>query len=118
MGTLEDVTDDKLPHDVAEQLRLLSSHFKEVENHQLNQHSNVLDDADVTLQNIDGDNDDSASHVLRDHVTDDPNMKMKNDSDISDENIQPELRGQWVNPPSYTHTYLYTFPVLLLYLMA
>ncbi|CCC70624.1 hypothetical protein NCAS_0F01400 [Naumovozyma castellii] len=94
LGTLEDVTDDKLPHDVAEQLRLLSSHFKEVENHQLNQHSNVLDDADVTLQNIDGDNDDSASHVLRDHVTDDPNMKMKNDSDISDENIQPELRGQ------------------------
>lgn len=51
---LEDTQDDKLPRDVAEQLRLLSSHFKDVE--------------------AQGGEDKK--------------------EDISDENIQPELRGQ------------------------
>lgn len=51
---LEDTQDDKLPRDVAEQLRLLSSHFKDVE----------------------------------------AQSAEEKKEDISDENIQPELRGQ------------------------
>ncbi|CAR29195.1 hypothetical protein ZYGR_0Z01160 [Zygosaccharomyces rouxii] len=51
---LEDTQDDKLPRDVAEQLRLLSSHFKDVE----------------------------------------AQTAEEKKEDISDENIQPELRGQ------------------------
>ncbi|QLQ78139.1 hypothetical protein HG537_0A03860 [Torulaspora globosa] len=61
---LDDAQDDKLPRDVAEQLRLLSSHFKEVEAHNLN---NSEPDEETKL-------------VVKD--------------DIPDENIQPELRGQ------------------------
>lgn len=63
---LDDTPDDKLPRDVAEQLRLLSSHFKDVEAHNLN-HPN-------------GEHDDEGKLVVKD--------------DIPDENIQPELRGQ------------------------
>lgn len=63
---LDDTQDDKLPRDVAEQLRLLSSHFKDVEAHNLN-HSGM-------------DPDDETKLVVKD--------------DIPDENIQPELRGQ------------------------
>ncbi|CCD26402.1 uncharacterized protein NDAI_0H02280 [Naumovozyma dairenensis CBS 421] len=41
LSTLEELPDDKLPHDVAEQLRLLSSHFKDVDNnHPLNHGNN------------------------------------------------------------------------------
>ncbi|CCF55503.1 hypothetical protein KAFR_0A00650 [Kazachstania africana CBS 2517] len=62
---LDDIqNDDKLPHDVAEQLRLLSSHFKDVE----------------TASNKDDDEDDENKHDV--------------EVDIPDENIQPELRGQ------------------------
>ncbi|QLL30573.1 hypothetical protein HG536_0A03910 [Torulaspora globosa] len=63
---LDDTQDDKLPRDVAEQLRLLSSHFKEVEAHNLN-NSGCEPDEETKL-------------VVKD--------------DIPDENIQPELRGQ------------------------
>lgn len=63
---LEDAQDDKLPRDVAEQLRLLSSHFKDVEAHNLSNPSG-------------GEADDS---------------KPLSKDDIADENIQPELRGQ------------------------
>lgn len=63
---LDDTQDDKLPRDVAEQLRLLSSHFKDVEAHNLN-NSGCEPDEDTKL-------------VVKD--------------DIPDENIQPELRGQ------------------------
>lgn len=63
---LDDTPDDKLPLDVAEQLRLLSSHFKDVEAHNLNNHN--------------GDADEEGKIVVKD--------------DIPDENIQPELRGQ------------------------
>lgn len=63
---LDDTPDDKLPRDVAEQLRLLSSHFKDVEAHNLNNHN--------------GEPDEEGKLVVKD--------------DIPDENIQPELRGQ------------------------
>ncbi|KAH7584937.1 ARS-binding factor 1 [Nakaseomyces glabratus] len=59
LASIDEVTDDKLPREVAEQLRLLSSHFKDVENQ--------------NLQDEEG---------------------KKNSAEISDENIQPELRGQ------------------------
>lgn len=65
-----DPDDNKLPQDVAEQLRLLSSHLKEVEQQQQQQQQQ---------QHV-SDN----SHV--------PKMEVKDD--IPDENIQPELRGQ------------------------
>lgn len=65
--SLDDTQDDKLPRDVAEQLRLLSSHFKEVEAHNLGNTSG-------------GDGDEDSKLVVKD--------------DIPDENIQPELRGQ------------------------
>lgn len=64
--SLDDTQDDKLPRDVAEQLRLLSSHFKEVEAH--------------NLSNSGCEPDDETKLVVKD--------------DIPDENIQPELRGQ------------------------
>lgn len=57
--SIDEVPDDKLPREVAEQLRLLSSHFKDVENQ--------------NLQEEEG---------------------KKNSAEISDENIQPELRGE------------------------
>lgn len=52
---LEDNGDDKLPHEVAEQLRLLSSHFKDVESQQNNEDSNSLNKIikdDVPDENI------------------------------------------------------------------
>ncbi|QLG72613.1 hypothetical protein HG535_0D03210 [Zygotorulaspora mrakii] len=65
--SLDDTQDDKLPRDVAEQLRLLSSHFKEVEAHNMGNQSG-------------GDGEDESKLIVKD--------------EIPDENIQPELRGQ------------------------
>ncbi|CEP60939.1 DNA-binding protein ABF1 LALA0_S02e03114g [Lachancea lanzarotensis] len=69
LAQLEDVNDsedNKLPQDVAEQLRLLSSHLKEVEQQQQQQH-----------------------HENQHHQHHHPELR-----DENDENIQPELRGQ------------------------
>lgn len=82
--SLDEMHDDKLPHDVAEQLRLLSSHFKDVE-------AASLQNQSVDNEN-DNDNEDDNDRVNEADVDDDENKSK--DDDISDENIQPELRGQ------------------------
>ncbi|CCK70511.1 DNA-binding protein ABF1 KNAG_0E02510 [Huiozyma naganishii CBS 8797] len=113
---LDEIPDDKLPHDVAEQLRLLSSHFKEVESHGLGQVDGEDDDEDEG-NDADRDSDidilgrdehsNSSSNGDNESITDaqqaapgsdgtpeeDPREDGKNTS-IPDENIQPELRGQ------------------------
>ena len=49
LPALDDISDDRLPHDVAEQLKLLSSHFKEVESSALQAVRNVAmeDEGDI-----------------------------------------------------------------------
>lgn len=83
LAGLDDMHDDKLPHDVAEQLRLLSSHFKDVEAVSLQNAS--VDNENDPDQEDDGNNEEDMNGEDED--------KSKNE-DISDENIQPELRGQ------------------------
>lgn len=83
--SLDDMHDDKLPHDVAEQLRLLSSHFKDVEA------------ATMQNQSVDNDNDNENDENNDDDLgnMEDVERSMKQgNEDISDDNIQPELRGQ------------------------
>ncbi|CAI4044631.1 DNA-binding protein ABF1 SKDI_11G1040 [Saccharomyces kudriavzevii IFO 1802] len=92
--------DDKLPHEVAEQLRLLSSHLKEVEN----LHQNNDDDVDDVMVDVDVEsqyNKSSASHHSQPHHDQEDVAGLMgkpddddDDDDLSDENIQPELRGQ------------------------
>ena len=82
LAGLDDMHDDKLPHDVAEQLRLLSSHFKDVETASMQNNS-------VDNEN-DQDEDDEDRLIERDDNDDDEKSK---NGDISDDNIQPELRG-------------------------
>ncbi|CAI4034655.1 hypothetical protein SMKI_11G1030 [Saccharomyces mikatae IFO 1815] len=93
--------DDKLPHEVAEQLRLLSSHLKEVENlHQNNDDDvdDVMVDVDVESQYNKSPNHRHNSHHNQPHhdVEDVAGLMGKADEeeDLSDENIQPELRGR------------------------
>ena len=83
--SLDDMHDDKLPHDVAEQLRLLSSHFKDVDATSMQNQS-----VDNENENEDEENNDDGLGNIDDVES---NMKQGND-DMSDENIQPELRGQ------------------------
>ena len=49
LPALDDISDDRLPHEVAEQLKLLSSHFKEVESSALQAVRNVAmeDEGDI-----------------------------------------------------------------------
>lgn len=107
---LDEIPDDKLPHDVAEQLRLLSSHFKEVESHAMQNSNDNDNDNDNGNDNNEQSNpseqengDSNNNNNVHDHnnskensiTGDDKNNDslIKND-DIPDENIQPELRGQ------------------------
>ena len=83
--SLDDMHDDKLPHDVAEQLRLLSSHFKDVDATSMQNQS-----VDNENENEDEENNDDGLGNIDDVEN---NLKQGND-DMSDENIQPELRGQ------------------------
>lgn len=92
--------DDKLPHDVAEQLRLLSSHLKEVENlHQNNDDDvdDVMVDVDVESQYNKNTTHHNNHHSQPHHDEEDVAGligKADDEEDLSDENIQPELRGQ------------------------
>ncbi|CAI4528364.1 BDN_1c_G0022090.mRNA.1.CDS.1 [Saccharomyces cerevisiae] len=92
--------DDKLPHEVAEQLRLLSSHLKEVENlHQNNDDDvdDVMVDVDVESQYNKNTNHHNNHHSQPHHDEEDVAGligKADDEEDLSDENIQPELRGQ------------------------
>lgn len=105
-----DIGDDKLPHEVAEQLRLLSSHFKDVDVSQATTssitnttHSNNLttttstngthpeDDLPHAFHDED-DNENDNTHGHNDDIS--SGIVAADDSHILDENIQPELRGQ------------------------
>lgn len=126
-SALDDIemnNDDKLPQDVAEQLRLLSSHFKDVENMGQTSLNNTTFDEDVNVNvnhedddhelgppivddaeevgngNGNGnehehDDDDVVVNTNLVHAHDDANNDHQDDDEqMLDENIQPELRGQ------------------------
>ncbi|KAG0668624.1 Abf1p [Maudiozyma exigua] len=92
LAGLDDMHDDKLPHDVAEQLRLLSSHFKDVETASLQNNSVDNENDQDEDQDRNNDQDEDDEDRLNERDDDDYDEKSKNE-DISDDNIQPELRG-------------------------
>ena len=113
--TLDDINigdlngEEKLPEEVADQLRLLSSHFKDPDNLGQTSLNNTTFDDDVTQQHhhhhqIHGNSDELGPPIGDDDNDDDDVVVNTNnlvhhpddvvDEQILDENIQPELRGQ------------------------
>lgn len=85
--------EDKLPHDVAEQWRLLSSHLKEVEQQQQQEHQ---PDEQTEQEQQQQHQQHQHQHQHQQHQQSQlEGIEPKDvNEDIPDENIQPELRGQ------------------------
>ena len=88
LDDVNDSEDNKPPEDLAEQLRLLSSHLKEVEQQQQQQQQQEQHHQNHQQHNHQGDHQ-LHQHQQRSHLHHSPDK-----DDIPDENIQPELRGQ------------------------
>ena len=93
-----DIGDDKLPHEVAEQLRLLSSHFKDVDVGQTTATATNTATTNDHLPNAfdddDDDDDDDVNLHHQDHTRGHSNSIVDTEEPhILEENIQPELRG-------------------------